>query len=93
MIVPNFVNQQVVDKNGNWTDAWASIISQLLLLLQQSLSDEGFVIPSQSNSNLSNISQNLQPGTILFNTEAQNGLGQLFIRLNDGSFHPILQTN
>ena len=72
--------------------------------MQQAISNEGYLIPSQSKNNMLLIQKGTWttgsvtnkiaiPGTILFNTDTANGgspNGQLWVLLKDGSFHPIM---
>jgi len=55
MIIPNFVDEKIVDKNGNLSDSWKQIFSQLITQLQKNLSNEGHVVPSQGTTNIATI--------------------------------------
>jgi len=97
MNIPTFVQGRPLDDSGNWTKQWQMLWDQLLQKMQISLSDEGFVIPSQNQANINTIATGknpdgsyiCMPGTVLFNTEAQDGLGQLQVFMNDHTFHGI----
>jgi hypothetical protein len=87
-----------VDKDtGEWTDTWANYFQQQQILMQQALSDEGFVVPSQDTANIAILqnSPKIPAGTLIFDSSAVNGgssgapNGQLFIKLQDGIFHAI----
>lgn len=75
-----------------------NFLIQLTQNMQQSLSNEGFLIPSMSSSDMAIIQTNALPGTLIFVTDVVNGgasdapNGQLFVRLNDGIFHPVTNT-
>lgn len=108
--IPIFPQDAPIEKDEegelNWTREYRLFWQQLLQILQQSLSNEGVVIPSQDSANLTIIqnstlpdgSQAALPGTLLFNRSAVNGgsssapNGQLYILLADGTFHPITNT-
>lgn len=51
MIVPNVPTQNIVDEQGNNTKAWENYFEQTTQEMQQSLSNEGFWIPSVSSAN------------------------------------------
>lgn len=106
MIVPTMIESRFVDENGFLTDEAKLLMQQLLQNMQQNLSQEGYVVPSQDSANIAIIeagtdefgTQIALPGTLLFNTSAVNGgsapapNGQLYILLQDGTFHPITNT-
>ena len=87
-------------ETGDWSDEWRNFYEQQQILMQQSLSDEGFLIPSVSASDMAILenSETILPGTLVFNSEEVNGgssdapNGQLFVKLNDGLFHAVTNT-
>ena len=94
-----------VDDNGEkqevpvtMSDAWVSFFTQQQQLMQQCLSNEGFLIPSLTATQIGQIEDNALPGTMVFDTNAVNGgsfsnpNGQLYVRLADGTFHPVTNT-
>src|SRR3990167_4274095 len=103
VFVPNLVQDKFVDEQGYLTPEWRSLFDQLLQNMQQNLSNEGYVVPSQTASDIAIIQAGTNPdgsyiaqnGTLIFDTSAVNGgsiavpNGQLYIRLNDNTFHPI----
>jgi hypothetical protein len=103
MNVPNYVHEKVLTDEGHFTSPWEEFFSQLRQNMQQSLSNEGFVIPGQSTANITIIQNGVDAqgnkvaikGTLLFDTSAVNGgsssapNGQLKILLADGTFHAI----
>ena len=52
MKIPNFINQRFVDKDGNLTEHWQHTLEQLFQELQQQMSDEGHIAPSQTAANI-----------------------------------------
>ncbi len=95
MIVPFLSSNNITDENGKLTDEFFSTLIQLLTNLRQSIGDEGFLIPSVTNSDMAIIESGALIGTVVFNTDAVNGStsmtpnGQLYIKLADGVFHAI----
>ena len=51
MFVPILSQADMVDQDGKPTISWQTLFIQLLQNLQQSLSNEGFVIPNVSSAN------------------------------------------
>lgn len=51
MIVINVPNDKIVDENGDVTKPWGNYFDQITMQMQQSLSNEGFWIPSVSSAN------------------------------------------
>lgn len=106
MNVPSLPQERMVDENGMLTKAWQNYFEQQQQNMQQCLSNEGFVPPSQTNANMiiiqngvdENGNQVALPATLIFDTSAVNGgsgpapNGQLNILLQDGTFHPITNT-
>ena len=52
MIIPTYTQERLVDEDRYMTRPWQAVISGLLQNMQKALSDEGFVIPSQSTVNI-----------------------------------------
>lgn len=98
MYVPVMCKEKLVNDQGFVSDAWKTFFEQLVQNMQQALSDEGIVIPSQSSANMGIIQPNALVGTLIFNTSAVNGgsgpapNGQLYVKLADGTFHPVTNT-
>lgn len=67
MNVPNYQNTQAVDKNGYFSSPWQMILNQLLTQMQNALSDEGFVVPSQSASEIAKLT-NSPNGTLIYDS-------------------------
>lgn len=107
MNIPNYIDIPIVDpKTGLVADEWKVIFQQLITQLQLHASDEGIDVHGQTNANMIVIQNALDqqgnpvapPGRLLFNIETSNGggvgtpNGQLYVKLNDGTFHPITNT-
>lgn len=56
MIIPNTVNGKLVDDDGNMTPEWELFFSQLINVLQSNLSNEGYVLPMQSTTDIAKLS-------------------------------------
>lgn len=101
MIVINVPNEQMLDKEGDLNKPWENYFDQTTQQMQQSLSNEGFWIPSVTPSQQSIIAATLgqqggaNAGTLIFDPTVINGgtmdvpNGQLKVLLGDGSFHLI----
>jgi hypothetical protein len=70
MNIPNFENVQFVDRNGYLTEKWALIMQQLITALQTNLSNEGYIVPSQTAANITQIQTNVAASS---NPAAYNG--------------------
>jgi len=83
MNVPNYINDSLVDSSGNVTDSWQKFFNQLINELNTNLSDEGTVVPSQSTSNISQLTQS-QNGTLVYDETTHN----LMVNI-DGTFKTV----
>lgn len=69
MNIPNFIDAQVINKNGYLTDVWRQIFIQLFTELQINFSEEGIIIPKQTNSNIISLSGTDGTGKLLYNKD------------------------
>jgi hypothetical protein len=72
MRVPAFLNNTFVDENGDLTPGWSFLLNQLFNDMQANISNEGFVIPSQTTVNinkLANVSPKIANGTMLYDSD------------------------
>jgi hypothetical protein len=76
MLVPSFPVEKVIDDKGYLTPAWRTFFEQLLQNMNQSLSNEGIVIPPQTASNIALLTQSMN-GTIIYNSDANSFQGKL----------------
>jgi hypothetical protein len=65
MTIPVFDNIRVVDENGIFTPEWRAILQNLFQTLQDRLSNEGLVMPSQSVTNI-NLLNNSDDGALVY---------------------------
>jgi hypothetical protein len=85
MNVPSVPNdRKVVDENGNLTEVWASFFSNLITQLNDNLSDEGYVLPSQNSANIAILSTDGNKSRILWNSDTEKAMVN-----NDGTFAEI----
>lgn len=93
--IATFPQGPIVDSTGEPTAEFSTWMTQIIQNLQQDISDEGFVMPSQDVTNINLIEPNAATGTLIFNTSLSNGSltetpnGQLMVKLADGVFHPV----
>lgn len=98
MFVPTITPGPIVDADGMPTPAFQLFLDQLVQNMQQALSNEGFLIPSLIPSDIALIEDGALNGTVIFDSTAINGgsfshpNGQLYVKLGDGTFHPIVNT-
>ena len=52
MKIPVFDNIRFVDKEGYLTPEWTNILQELFQVLHLTISDEGFLIPDQTQTNI-----------------------------------------
>ena len=83
--IPTFVQEKPLDENGNWSKPWQQLWEQLLQNMQQSISDEGFLIPSQTTANIAVIiainpetgTPFMSPGTIIYDSTTDEFKGMV----------------
>lgn len=84
MKIPNFIDAQFVDKNtGNLTTTWRFLLNQLFTELQQNVSEEGFVVPKLSTTDIAKLTKAVD-GTLIYD----NTTNVLMIR-KSGVFTPV----
>lgn len=69
MNIPNLTKLKVSDKEGNIHPEFFELLSQLLLQMQQNLSNEGFIIPQQTSDNITQLSTQQSKGALLYDKE------------------------
>ncbi len=84
MNIPNFIDSQVVDKDGKLTDTWKQILSQLFAQLQGGLSEEGILVPQQKTENINLLTGEKNYGKLIYDSSTN----KLKINLN-GTFKTI----
>jgi hypothetical protein len=86
MKIPNFINTAFVDGNGVLTDVWGKTLNQLFDQMQQNISEEGFVIPSLTTTDIARL-VNAPNGTLIIDST----LNVLKVKLA-GTFRTITTT-
>jgi hypothetical protein len=68
MKIPNFVDEKIVGEGGKLTDSWKQLLTVLFSQLQQNLSNEGHVVPSQNTTDMTTILSDAakENGTLLY---------------------------
>lgn len=96
MYVAPLPQAQVVDSAGQWTPTYQQYMNTWTQNMQTDLSNDGFVIPSLTQSQMGIVQGNMPVGTLVFNTSEINGgspsapNGQLYVKLADGIFHKVV---
>lgn len=94
--VANFLDTPVVNKDGQFTDEWRNIMQQVFQSLQLNFGNEGLVMPTQTDANITTIQNNVdnngnptaQYGTILYDSTNNS----IRISINNGLNAPIFKT-
>jgi phage-related holin len=84
MSIPNFIDSKFVDENGNLTDTWKMILSQLFSHLQNNLSQEGIKVPQQTTSNIGILDNINSLGALIYDKDTN----ELKVNIN-GTFKVI----
>lgn len=69
MKIPNFLGTKVVDETGRLTPEWSQAFSQLFNEMQINLSDEGYVLPQQSTTNINALTADQSIGAMLYDSD------------------------
>ena len=95
MVTIPFEDVKFTDKNGMLTNEAQMMLNTVFQAMQQSLSENGFVIPSPSQSDIASLEGEMPAGTLIFDASVVNGgttqspNGQLKVMLNDGTWHLV----
>jgi hypothetical protein len=87
MKIPNLITARVVDENGMLTDSWRHLFEQLFGVLQQNLSDESIVTPSQPTANITQLNVPEYSGGLVYNSDTN----KLMVNEN-GTFKTVQTT-
>lgn len=86
MKIPSLPNdRKIVDDKGYLTDIWANFLSNLITVLNENLSNEGFILPSQNAANIAKLNSGTNKSRILWNSTLQKAVVN-----NDGTFKEII---
>lgn len=70
MIIPNLPSsQKITDKDGNLSAEWFQFFSSLVNALQQTISDEGILIPTQTAANITRLDTTKSARRLLFDSD------------------------
>jgi len=88
MKIPNYINEKFVDKNGHLTEPWGHVLEQLFNELQQRMSDEGHIMPSQDATNVAKLDGDVtKAGAVLYNETTKKAMVNI-----DGTLKEIQTT-
>lgn len=71
MNVPNWIIQRLVDEKGEAHPQAQTFFSQLITEMQKNLSNEGYVVPSQSSANIQQLSTTDNKAKLLYDAEEE----------------------
>jgi len=74
MKIPNFIDTQVINKDGYLTPSWKQILAQLFTELQLNLSDEGIIMPQQTTANITQLNISKYIGGLVYNSDTDKGM-------------------
>lgn len=84
MNIPNLSQIKVVDEKGNMHEDLHNFLSQIVIALQQNLSNEGFKIPQQPTTNITQLNTAKSIGAVLYD----NATHELKVNIN-GTFKVV----
>lgn len=86
MNIPNLPMGPLVDKNGHATNEFWGILSQLIIEMQQNLSNEGYKVPQQTTSTINELNTPQSEAALLYDSDTKE------LKVNiDGTFK-VIQT-
>jgi hypothetical protein len=74
MNIPNLIYEKVVDENGYLTSQWQLLFAQLFTQLQSNLSDEGYILPKLTDSQVTTLNPVSTSGALIYNSTNNNGM-------------------
>jgi hypothetical protein len=84
MNIPNYLEDQFVDKNGRLSDPWKQILMQLFTQMQSNLSDEGYKVPQQGTDTINQLNTTQSTGALLYDNQTH----ELKVNIN-GEFKTV----
>jgi len=66
MILPSFLHTKIVDKDGYPTEDFKNFLTNLVMPLQQNLSNEGYKLPFQTEENIAILDNPKSTGMMLY---------------------------
>lgn len=83
---PNYVQEKLVDNEGNITSAWSYQFQQGITYMQNNLSQEGFVVPNLTTSQITDITSIDNKRTDAFGNPAPQYRGALYYDTTTNQF-------
>lgn len=77
MIIPNIPQERFLMEDGNMHPVWKGFFSVLITQLQQNVSNEGFIIPSQTNDHVTKLNNTKSLARILYNSTNNTFIGNV----------------
>lgn len=77
MKIPNLPHEKPINDNGQWTAAWSLWFQQLTCSLQTNLSEQGFQLPLQPTSIITQLNKPHNTGTLIYDADTQQFKGNL----------------
>ena len=87
MKIPNFIDHQLVDKDGYLTEPWKHTFEQLFQELQKNMSDEGYITPSLESLDIAKLTGVELSGNLIYDTDIK----KLTVNI-DGTIKEVLTT-
>lgn len=78
MNIPSFIKTKISNQDGHPTDEFIQIFNQLFSQLQNNLSDEGYKVPQQNTSTITELNTQGSIGALIYDNETH----QLKININ-----------
>lgn len=85
MNIPNFLNINIAQQDGSFSDEWNLNFQQLFQELQNNFGATGCVVPSMETSNINQL-QNVVNGTLIYDSTIDE------LKLRQGGVFKIVQT-
>lgn len=77
MNIPILPHEKPIDDNGQWTAAWNLWFQQLISVLQQQLSNEGFQLPLKPTNMITQLNKPMNTGKLIYDSETQEFKGNV----------------
>lgn len=86
MNIPNIppMTTPFVNADGRVSEVWYNVLNQLIIQMQQNVSNEGYKVPQQSTFNISDLNNTKSTGALLYD----NDLHLLKVNIN-GTFRTV----
>lgn len=71
MNIPNIppMTTPFINKDGHVTEVWYNVLNQLIIQMQENVSNEGYKVPQQSTFNVSALNNTKSIGALLYDED------------------------